>query len=697
MATNFDSLLSNLHTSASLQDNYETDNTVIVIDAKRQFTPGSTFDTIVAFEGDINSQIITFKCVRYTDKHDLSACLNKELKWKNRASGIEGVSKLLLISDKTTETDFYIQWELPSEACTQAGQLEISIQLYDKQNNYIAFSWNTSTYTGLSIAASMPSVTTDLEFNFPPRDEILLVDRETRNILAPSGYNNIICNHGDVGIARVSFLIERYIGRNKNLDVFDTNTTIYLFVKQNNTLLIEEKELEKRLYSEELSDRTDKKEGLVFFDWIPDADFTCSGISPYNIGKFDISIKITTKDKQKIWNSNSYGKLELGPSPTMITTQESEEDIDVPVISLTDITDAHYLDSDFKIQEKYYEAADINNISDAHYLDGNSKIKEEYYEHTDINNITDTHYLSGGKIKADYLPSYVDDVLEYSALSEFPSEGETGKIYVDLSSGITYRWTGSTYVEVGVGTYTNANKTTMTVGGIKKGTTFDKIKFTDLITDLLYPYVAFSIKGTTRSAAATTLAYGSSQTLSSATVTITLGSRNIMEITLYNGVQELVKLTNPSVENNKAVTLDFNDITVTQNNNPDLKVVVKDGTSTLEKYLGTSTFVAPYYYGVCATNATINGGLIKSLTPIIKKESDTEVSFTANNQHILFAYPSAYGTLKQIKNQNGQVDTGSFTLLTTVVTGDDGANREYYVYKLTLPTTVTDFGYKFEI
>ena len=673
MATDFTSLIQSLHGGmAKLQDNYESDDTVIVIDAKRQFTPGAMFDTIVAFEGDINSQIITFKCVRYTDKHDLSACQYKELKWKNRVSGIEGVSKLLLISDKTTETDFYMQWELPSEACTQAGQLEISIELYDKNNNYIAFSWNTSTYTGLSIAASMPSVTADLEFNFPPRDEILFIDRETRNILAPSGYNNIICNHGDVGIARVSFLIERYIGRNKNLDVYGSNTKIYLFVKQNNTLLINGQELEKRLYNEELSDRVDKKEGLVFFEWIPDASFTCSETSPYNIGKFDISIKIATEDQKKIWNSNSYGKLELGPSPTMITTQEGDEDIEVPVTSLTNITDAHYLDSDFKIKEKYYDAVDINNISDA-------------------------HYLSGGLIKASYLPSYVDDVLEYSELSKFPSEGETGKIYVDLSSGITYRWTGSTYVEVGVGTYTNANTTTVTVGGIKKGTTFNKTKFTDLITDLLYPYVSFSIKSVSRSAAATTLAYGKTQTLSSATVTITLGSRSITEITLYNGVQELVKLTNPSVENDKAVMLDFDDITVTKNNNPNLKIVVKDGTSTLEKYLGTSTFVAPYYYGVCDTNATINSGLIKSLTPIVKKESDTEVSFTANNQHILFAYPSTYGTLKQIKNQNGQVDTGSFTLLTTTVLGDDGENREYYVYKLTLPTTVTNFGYKFEI
>ena len=53
-----------------------------------------------------------------------------------------------------------------------------------------------------------------------------------------------------------------------------------------------------------------------------------------------------------------------------------------------------------------------------------------------------------GIIPTASLPSYVDDVVEYSARSFFPSTGETGKIYVDTSTNITYRWSGSTYVEI---------------------------------------------------------------------------------------------------------------------------------------------------------------------------------------------------------------------------------------------------------
>lgn len=55
---------------------------------------------------------------------------------------------------------------------------------------------------------------------------------------------------------------------------------------------------------------------------------------------------------------------------------------------------------------------------------------------------------AGGKVPAAQLPSYVDDVLEATAMSSFPSTGETGKIYVDTSTNKTYRWSGSAYVEI---------------------------------------------------------------------------------------------------------------------------------------------------------------------------------------------------------------------------------------------------------
>lgn len=62
-----------------------------------------------------------------------------------------------------------------------------------------------------------------------------------------------------------------------------------------------------------------------------------------------------------------------------------------------------------------------------------------------------------GKVPSAQLPSYVDDVLEgYYYNSKFYKEsthtteitGESGKIYVDLSTNKTYRWSGTAYTEI---------------------------------------------------------------------------------------------------------------------------------------------------------------------------------------------------------------------------------------------------------
>ena len=55
---------------------------------------------------------------------------------------------------------------------------------------------------------------------------------------------------------------------------------------------------------------------------------------------------------------------------------------------------------------------------------------------------------AGGKVAASYLPSYVDDVLEYANKASFPTSGEEGKIYVAKDTNKSYRWSGSSYIEL---------------------------------------------------------------------------------------------------------------------------------------------------------------------------------------------------------------------------------------------------------
>lgn len=55
---------------------------------------------------------------------------------------------------------------------------------------------------------------------------------------------------------------------------------------------------------------------------------------------------------------------------------------------------------------------------------------------------------SKGLIPSSQLPAYVDDVIEVATFDELPEVGEAGKIYVTLDTNLTYRWSGTRYIEI---------------------------------------------------------------------------------------------------------------------------------------------------------------------------------------------------------------------------------------------------------
>lgn len=97
------------------------------------------------------------------------------------------------------------------------------------------------------------------------------------------------------------------------------------------------------------------------------------------------------------------------------------------------------------------------------YVDGKVQELGEYAD-TSFLNITQKGSANGvasldgnGKVPSSQLPSYVDDVVEgYYYNGQFYTDSahtqlitpETGKIYVDLNTNKTYRWGGTTYVEI---------------------------------------------------------------------------------------------------------------------------------------------------------------------------------------------------------------------------------------------------------
>ena len=55
---------------------------------------------------------------------------------------------------------------------------------------------------------------------------------------------------------------------------------------------------------------------------------------------------------------------------------------------------------------------------------------------------------ASGRIPASQIPGGFDNIEEYDNIAAFPTTGEEGKIYVAKDTNLTYRWTGSQYVEI---------------------------------------------------------------------------------------------------------------------------------------------------------------------------------------------------------------------------------------------------------
>ena len=101
------------------------------------------------------------------------------------------------------------------------------------------------------------------------------------------------------------------------------------------------------------------------------------------------------------------------------------------------------------VQNKAVKAAITNAIANAAYIPTSQKGANSGVAELDAN----------GKVPSSQLPSYVDDVIEgYKSGADFFEDsahtaskkitGETGKIYVDLRTNVTYRWSGTAYVEI---------------------------------------------------------------------------------------------------------------------------------------------------------------------------------------------------------------------------------------------------------
>lgn len=239
--------------------------------------------------------------------------------------------------------------------------------------------------------------------------------------------------------------------------------------------------------------------------------------------------------------------------------------------------------------------------------------------------------------------------------------------------------------------YTNEMATVNALGGIAAGTKFNNMPVKDVLTKLLYPYVA-PILSATSNPNGGTFEKGSNQKVTNITAKITKKSEKITKVEFLDGVQVLDTKTGVEVENGGNISI-VTDLNVDSNKSFQVKI-----TDAAEKVYTASTgnfnFVYPYYMGVCEEGAEINEALIEGLTKKIEAKGNKSHSFTCNFQRMIFAYPKAHGKLRQIIDPNNFDVTGTFGVQEVSINGLDGTAQDYYVY-VNSASTVSNFTVKF--
>lgn len=141
-------------------------------------------------------------------------------------------------------------------------------------------------------------------------------------------------------------------------------------------------------------------------------------------------------------NPHNTVASEIGSTPegglSATTVQGAINELDSEKVGKTTKINGYSLNSDIDLSKSDVGLSNVDNTSDA-----NKPISEATQ-----NALSLKADLVGGKIPSTQLPAYVDDVLEYATFAGFPVTGESGKIYVALNTNLTYRWSGTAYVEI---------------------------------------------------------------------------------------------------------------------------------------------------------------------------------------------------------------------------------------------------------
>ena len=230
------------------------------------------------------------------------------------------------------------------------------------------------------------------------------------------------------------------------------------------------------------------------------------------------------------------------------------------------------------------------------------------------------------------------------------------------------------------------------LGGISADTDLNGLTVKEILNKLLFPYIAPVIT-VTATPNGGTYEKGDTQTITNVKVVVTKKSEKITKIEVLNGTQVIARQNDEAIVDGGTFNYAVNVSVPSTNKQLTVKITDNSGAVTTET-TNSFTFVYPYYWGVCEETDVINADLIKGLTKSVTSKGTKTVTYTTNNQKMIFAYPKSYGTIKKILDPNSFDVTSTFTMSQMTIIGLDGTGQSYYVY-VNSPSTVSDFNMKF--
>ena len=175
-----------------------------------------------------------------------------------------------------------------------------------------------------------------------------------------------------------------------------------------------------------------------------DADAAYAAITHTHDDRYYTESEVDSKlaDKANATHTHAIGDVN--------NLQETIEGLETDIAGKANATHTH--------DDRYFTESEVTDKlaakADTGHKHAASDVTSGTFELDRIPTITDAK-IAGmsaskltGTIPTANLPSYVDDVVEGATTEDFPETGEAGKIYVATSTNKTYRWGGSSYVEI---------------------------------------------------------------------------------------------------------------------------------------------------------------------------------------------------------------------------------------------------------